>query len=600
MTAIPFGGLFLPGIKVAAAEGLQKTKRSIHRVRPGEANWPNQDSWNKLKEQVAGNLLAGGSPLDACKKDAPDSASCRELLKNLDNPYFVGDTPGFTQTTGWVDGWTTAPSSYVVAAKNTSDVVSTVNFARENNLRLVVRGGAHSYKGSSNCTDSLMVWTRAMNDIQLHDAFVPKGCEGKLVPQPAVAIGAGAMWVDVYDAVTTKAGRFVQGGGCATVGVAGLISGGGFGSFSKHYGMAAASLLQAEIVTADGAVRIVNEASDPDLFWAIKGGGGGSFGVITQITLKTHVLPPRFGGVQMDIQAHSDDAYKILIDHFISFYEENLFNPHWGEQAHFQPNNILEIRMVVHGLNEQEEEETWKPFLDWVKSSPADYSVNKLFIGSMESHHWWDADWRKQNLSKSVIMDPRPGASAKHFYWDGNQSEVCIFLHGYESLWLPKSLLQASQRRRLGNALFAGSRIWKLEMHFNKGLAGAPAEAIEAARNTAMNPLVLDAFALVIIAGGKRSMPGFPGHEPNLKDARKDAHEIDQSMNELRKIVPNVGAYVSESDYFEKSWQHSFWGANYPRLQAVKEKYDPEGLFFVHQGVGTEKWSADGFVRQQI
>ena len=97
-------------------------------------------------------------------------------------------------------------------------------------------------------------------------------------PQPAVTVEAGAIWGRVYDAVTTRAGRYVQGGGCLTVGVAGLIQSGGFGSFSKAYGMAAASLLEAEIVTADGAVRIANACTHPDLFWAIKGGGGGSLG----------------------------------------------------------------------------------------------------------------------------------------------------------------------------------------------------------------------------------------------------------------------------------------------------------------------------------
>jgi FAD/FMN-containing dehydrogenase len=89
---------------------------------------------------------------------------------------------------------------------------------------------------------------------------------------------SGAMWIDAYNAVTTVAGRYVQGGGCATVGVAGLIQSGGFGSFSKNYGMAAAGLLEAEIVTADGVVQTANACTNPELFWAIKGGGGWQHG----------------------------------------------------------------------------------------------------------------------------------------------------------------------------------------------------------------------------------------------------------------------------------------------------------------------------------
>jgi FAD/FMN-containing dehydrogenase len=133
-------------------------------------------------------------------------------------------------------------------------------------------------------------------------------------------------------------------------------------------------------------------------------------------------------------------------------------------------------------------------------------------------------------------------------------------------------------------------------LHFNKGLAGAPEDAITAARDTATNPAVLDAFALAIIAGGEQhAYPGIRGHEPDVARAQKRAAAIHQAMEELRKVSPRPGSYVSESNFFEPSWQESYWGANYERLQRVKAKYDPEGLFFVHHGVGSENWSADGF-----
>jgi FAD/FMN-containing dehydrogenase len=130
-----------------------------------------------------------------------------------------------------------------------------------------------------------------------------------------------------YDAVTTKAGRYVQGGGCTTVGVAGLIQSGGFGSFSKNYGLAAAGLLEAEVVTADGAVRIANACTNPDLFWGIKGGGGGSLGVVTRVTLRTRELPDYFGGVFGTIRAKSDTA--AADGQVINFYDR-LFNRHWA------------------------------------------------------------------------------------------------------------------------------------------------------------------------------------------------------------------------------------------------------------------------------
>ena len=87
------------------------------------------------------------------------------------------------------------------------------------------------------------------------------------------------------------------------------------------------------------------------------------------------------------------------------------------------------------------------------------------------------------------------------------------------------------------------------------------------------------------------------GREPDVSAARKSREQIRRCMNELRAVAPNGGAYVSESNFFEQNWQQAYCGTNYPRLKSVKRKYDPTGLFFVHNGVGSEGWSPDGFSR---
>jgi FAD/FMN-containing dehydrogenase len=92
-------------------------------------------------------------------------------------------------------------------------------------------------------------------------------------------------------------------------------------------------------------------------------------------------------------------------------------------------------------------------------------------------------------------------------------------------------------------------------------------------------------------------VPGLAGHEPDLAKGRVEAAGVTAAADALRAVVPDAGAYVSESNYFDRTWQKSYWGPNYWRLAAAKKKYDPTGLFFVHNGVGSEEWSADGFTR---
>ena len=566
------------------------------RVRLGDPAWPSEASWDQLDRDVGGRLIKVRSPLADCVGGTPD-ANCEQIFKELKNPYYLGDEVGLTQSLGWVGAWTSEPSVYAVAAKTTQDVVAAVNFARTNNLRLVVKGGGHSYQGTSNAADSLLVWTRHMNAITTHDAFVGAGCEGRAEPQPAVSIEPGAYWRQAYDAVTTKGGRYVQGGGCMTVGVAGLILGGGFGSWSKAFGLAGASLIEAEVVTADGEIRIANACTNSDLFWALKGGGGG-FGVVTRVTLRTHPLPEFLGGVFATIMASSDEAYRRLIAKILEFYAESLFNPHWGEQLVFAPGNILSIFMVLQGLDQQQAEATWRPFFDWVSASGQDFSlVSAPKIISEPARRFWDPAFLKQ-APGLIISDDRPSAPADNIYWAGDAGQVGAVWHAYQSAWLPQSLLADNQRGRLVDVLFAAAKHRGVSLHVNKGLAGATADAIATARDTAMNPAVVDAFALAISgAGGPPAYPGVPGHEPDAAVARSEAEAVTATMDEIRRVATRAGSYVWETDYFQPHWQEAFWGENYARLLAVKAKYDPDGLFFLHHGVGSEDWSADGFTR---
>jgi hypothetical protein len=597
-TSGAFAVISLMSNSVAAAFGSNKIRKKFSRVRPGDPLWPSGEQWGGLGKSLTGKLIKLESPFSKCQKD-PNSEACKLLFDQLKNPYYIGDHPELTQTCGWLDGWLSEPSAYAVAAETSADVAAAINFAREKNLRLVVKGGGHSYQGTSSAADSLLIWTKKMNGVTLKNNFIPSGTpEGTAVAQ-VVTVGSGAVWMHVYNEVTTKSGRYVQGGGCGTVGVAGLIQSGGFGSFSKNYGLAAASLLEAEVVTANGAVITANDYKHPDLFWALKGGGGGSFGVVTKLTLRTHELPEFFGAAFGKVKAKTDEAFKKLIARVIAFYQDKLFNPHWGEQIRFHGNNLLEISMMFQGLTQDEANETWQPFMAWISTNSQDYAWSSpLKIAALPARQLWNPEFLEKYAGEMIGKDDRAGAPSDNIFWAGDKEQSGQYLYGYHSAWLSKSLLLKENQEGLAHAIFESSRYWSLSLHFNKGLAGAPTKKIGEAKNTAINPAVLDAFALVIIAGGEApAYTGIPGHEVDQKGAQADAAQIKQAMAALKPIIPNPASYVSESDFFETGWQKSFWGNNYGRLKKTKRQYDSEGLFFVHHGVGSEDWSSDGFTR---
>jgi len=573
-------------------------RKKFSRVRPSDPGWPSVKEWDELGAALKGRLIKVEPPFAACGVDV-NAESCTSVLNQIKNPYFLGDQPALTQSSGWVGAWHSQPSVYCVEAHETSDIAAAIKFARRKNLRLVIKGGGHSYLGTSCSADSLLIWTRKMNAVETTDSFVPEGAPTGTSPVPAVHVQAGAIWRQAYDAVTTKGKRYVQGGGCTTVGVAGLIQGGGFGSYSKNYGLAAASLLEAQVVIADGSILTVNAYKHPDLFWALKGGGGGSFAAVTSLTLKTHELPATFGAAFGTVKASSDEAFRKLIDFVIGFYRDNLFNAHWGEQIRLHSNNRLQVSMLFQGSSLQDATSAWQPFKTWISDRPADYAWTEPFgIGTIPPQHMWDTSFIEKFAPKAIVKDSRAGAPGENFYWAGDSAQCGLFWWGYHSAWLPQSLLHEESRKRLSDALFASSRRWDLELHMNKGLAGAPPAALEAAKETATNPAVLDAFALVIVAGGGApAYPGMPGKDKDDPGAKIRASMIDASFNELKPLIPAPASYFNETDFFEPHWQEAFWGANYSRLREIKKTYDPDGLFYVHHGVGSEEWSDDGFTR---
>ena len=551
--------------------------------RPDQPCWPPAAEWQKLRAAVGGRLLQPELPFAHCIADAK-SAECATEIENLKNPYFIQDQPGGTESLGWLGAWNAAASVYAVAAESPADVAAAVNFAREHRLRLVVKGTGHDYLGRSNAPGSLLVWTHAMRQIQSHDKFVPMGCARNAIP--AVSLGAGTRWLEAYQEVTVKHGRYVQGGGCTSVGAAGgFLQGGGFGSWSKKFGIAAAGLLEAEVVTADGKIVLANSCQNQDLFWALRGGGGGTYGVVTRVTLMTHPLPEAFGFVDGSIQATSEKAFTELVERFLGFYHQSLSNEHWGEQVKLRGNDTMVVSMTFEGMHANQAEAVWKPFRQWLDEHPNDYTV-KLQTGEIPAQKMWDTAFLAEKAPDDIKRDPRDGTL---YWWAGDGDQVAIYWYAYQSRWIPAELFAPARAKKFAQVLVAASRQWTVGFHFNKGQAGAADEALGRDRETSMNPDVLRSAALVIIASGGGGHPSVRGHEPDQKEGGTQRARVAAAMKLIRDATPGSGSYVNETDYFEPDWKRAFWGSNYEKLLAIKHKVDPTGLFTCHHCVGSDE-----------
>lgn len=208
--------------------------------------WPTLQAWTQLNASVRGHLVAGAaalSPVDSCSNSKSGSEQCELALNRSKATEFwnMKFTGGF-QSTGLQGGFSTRPSEYAVVAQSTDDVRLAVNFARDHNLRLVVKGTGHDYMGRNTATTSgsFLVATFPMLGIYWGEN------------NTTVTVEAGVPWQDVYMQAQTL-GRYVQGGHCPSVGAVGGFSlGAGFGPMSRTYGTGADNMLAATVVLAMG------------------------------------------------------------------------------------------------------------------------------------------------------------------------------------------------------------------------------------------------------------------------------------------------------------------------------------------------------------
>lgn len=211
----------------------------------------------------------------------PDAQS--ELNALLGGEVFTPGQPGFDESRTIWNSMVSAQPAVIVRPKGVADVIQAVAFAREHDLEISVKGGGHNVAGYALTDGGLMIDMEHLRQVQVD-------------PDRRTALaGGGARWAD-FDRETGVHGLATTGGVVSTTGVAGLTLGGGVGWLVGAHGLASDNLLSATLVTADGRVITASETSHPDLFWALRGGGG-NFGVVTSLEFMLHPVDMVFAGM---------------------------------------------------------------------------------------------------------------------------------------------------------------------------------------------------------------------------------------------------------------------------------------------------------------
>jgi len=203
-----------------------------------------------------------------------EKAAIKELGDALSGPVMLSGHPDYDGARKIWNGMHDKRPALIARCLSSEDVAHAVTFARERSLLTAVRGGGHSWPGKSVCDDGLMIDLSAMHNVDI-DAAAKRAYTG-----------GGALLGHLDDAALAH-GLVTTAGVVSHTGVGGYTTGGGFGRLNRKYGLTIDNLLSAEVVTADGQVRTISADNEPDLFWAIRGGGG-NFGVVTQFDFQLH------------------------------------------------------------------------------------------------------------------------------------------------------------------------------------------------------------------------------------------------------------------------------------------------------------------------
>ncbi|RPA98382.1 FAD-binding domain-containing protein [Choiromyces venosus 120613-1] len=559
------------------------------RLQPEDASWPGAEKWQLLEDVVTPGSFSKPPPAAAVcyAGDLHNEAECARVVgswyssdfheehpSSIMSPLFTGLSclPTANATSGTCTQGTYPV--YVVSARTVRDVQASVNFARNQNLRLVVKNTGHDFAGKSSGRGALSVRTHLLNEMAFIEEY-DEGGEGGY-SGPAFKVGAGVQGRDVY-AFAKGFGYVVVGGEGATVGYAGgYIQGGGHSPLSSILGMGADSVLSLDVVMANGRFITASKDNHPDLYWALCGGGGSTFAIVTSITVKAHRDLPvtisqfTFTASARDMQAIStgdltrSDFWEVVKAYF------RLFPAHGDLGIYSYWNIVVQPDLGIHFI--------MAPFFA-PKFTPEE--VNSLFSPLIS-----------KATSFGIHLEPttRPFDNF-HDAWKA----------GFP------------QERVGGWNAYPGSRLFPRENFVNETLFEKTFQVIKNEGNIGTFPIIGFNIAPTLRAGAWPDNSVNPAWRDSVMHAItgiswdeniRDLKMIQEWQREFtlvrlqkwRDVCPNSGCYLGETDINEPNHQLAFWGSNYERLYRIKQRYDPLGVFFAETSVGAEDWTT-GFWR---
>ncbi|KAF3920455.1 hypothetical protein ABW20_dc0105412 [Dactylellina cionopaga] len=445
---------------------------------------------------------------------------------------------------------------YVINATEPGQVEAGVKFAKKYDIRLVIKNTGHEFLGRSSGAHSLSIWTHNMRNVEFTESFKPKNC-AKATAHSAVTLGAGFQWRDIVP-LAQEHGKLLVTGGNPTVGcIGGYLQGGGHSPISSKYGMAVDQVLEFQVVTPAGKLITVNECENTDYFWALRGGGGGTFGVVTSATLKTY--PTQHIDLAIQVFNMTSNDTDVWWD--------------WMAYVHSEIPRISDAGLMGYSFIFGDPETgrlSWAAGLVMVNGSIEAVTeiLNPIYANIA-------TDKYKDHITFTQLNTTFPNYNA---FFSLLQPETVGSTAVLPSRLLDKRALTEDPK------FFAATlkKMWTPFVGAYLGhIVGGPGVAQYKDVDMALNPAWRRTYDHFLAASGFDTVA--------IRDFVLDnAHN--QLEYNLRRLAPETGQYLNEALYGSEGWQQANWGANYPRLFNFKNEVDPDGVLYCFNCVGSEKW----------